>query len=196
MSALADTALRPNQLLEAAWQEIATSGFRSVRIADIARRAGVSTGTVHYWFPTKRDILVAAFEHNIELSRRRRAEILGAEPNALGRVRAFIRAYVPDSPLTIDTWRLWIELWNEGLHDPELQAMNQSAYGEWRALFQQLLEEAESAGEVRLGEPSALAHLIVAVIDGFAVQTILGSHDMTPALMRQACEEFLNRWTT
>jgi AcrR family transcriptional regulator len=31
----------------------------------VAKQAGVSSGTVHYYFETKKDVLTAAFEFNL-----------------------------------------------------------------------------------------------------------------------------------
>ena len=51
---------RSEQILVAACRAIVRLGFGSTRIADVAREAGTSTGTVHYYFETKDDLLVAA----------------------------------------------------------------------------------------------------------------------------------------
>src|SRR5919197_6668110 len=53
---------RLERILEAACQAILERGFPATRIADIARAAGVSTGTVHYYFATKDEVLVAALK--------------------------------------------------------------------------------------------------------------------------------------
>jgi hypothetical protein len=36
----------------------------ALRLAEVAKQAGVSSGTVHYYFETKKDVLTAAFEFN------------------------------------------------------------------------------------------------------------------------------------
>jgi AcrR family transcriptional regulator len=51
---------RLEQILEAACQAILERGFPATRIADIAAAAGVSTGTVHYYFATRDEVLIAA----------------------------------------------------------------------------------------------------------------------------------------
>src|SRR3954452_22718754 len=53
---------RLEQILEAACRAILDRGFPATRIADIAAAAGVSTGTVHYYFATKDEVLVAALK--------------------------------------------------------------------------------------------------------------------------------------
>ncbi|MFB7511563.1 helix-turn-helix domain-containing protein, partial [Streptomyces broussonetiae] len=51
---------RRTEFLEAAWKLISEHGYHDVRIADIARACGTSSGAVHYYFPTKQDVLSAA----------------------------------------------------------------------------------------------------------------------------------------
>src|SRR5215471_17577894 len=51
---------RPDEILTAACQAIVRRGFADTRIGDIARAAGTSTGTIHYYFDSKQEVLVAA----------------------------------------------------------------------------------------------------------------------------------------
>ena len=54
------TESRQLTILDAAAGLIAERGYHAVRVADIAAVAGTSTGTVHYYFPGKDDVLTAA----------------------------------------------------------------------------------------------------------------------------------------
>ena len=49
-------ALRPTQILEAAFQEFVEHGFTAARVEDIAERVGVTKGTVYVYFPTKEEL--------------------------------------------------------------------------------------------------------------------------------------------
>src|SRR5919206_2292643 len=53
---------RLEQILEAACRAILERGFPATRIADIAAAARVSSGTVHYYFSTKDEVLIAALK--------------------------------------------------------------------------------------------------------------------------------------
>ena len=57
---------RKLEILRATWRLIAERGYHEVRVADIARACGTSSGTVHYHFPGKQDVLVAALRHCVE----------------------------------------------------------------------------------------------------------------------------------
>jgi AcrR family transcriptional regulator len=47
---------RPQEILEAALSVFAEKGFAAARMDDVARRAGVTKGTIYLYFPSKEDL--------------------------------------------------------------------------------------------------------------------------------------------
>ncbi|WP_405149914.1 TetR family transcriptional regulator [Sphaerisporangium sp. NBC_01403] len=183
---------RREQILLAACQVMAEVGLRSLRVGDVARRAGTSHGTVHYYFDTKRELVLSAFDFNFRRSLARRRPILDAAGDPLSRLRAFVDSYLPgDDPETVLAWRVWIELWNEALREPDLRELNERVYGEWRRLVAAILRDGQERGQFRGGDAVDTANLLIGMIDGLAIQVLLGSRDMTGDRMRATCETFL-----
>ncbi|HEX8430685.1 MAG TPA: TetR/AcrR family transcriptional regulator [Longimicrobium sp.] len=56
---------RPGEILEAAMDMFVERGFAATRMEEIARRAGVTKGTVYLYFPSKEALFKAAVENNI-----------------------------------------------------------------------------------------------------------------------------------
>ncbi|WP_245294931.1 TetR/AcrR family transcriptional regulator [Pararhizobium antarcticum] len=56
-------ALRPIQILDAAFEEFIEKGFSAARVEDIASRIGVTKGTIYVYFPTKEEIFSAMVRH-------------------------------------------------------------------------------------------------------------------------------------
>jgi AcrR family transcriptional regulator len=54
---------RTPELLEAALHVFAESGYRKTSLDDVARRAGVTKGTIYHYFDTKEALLLAVVEH-------------------------------------------------------------------------------------------------------------------------------------
>jgi len=50
---------RPGQILEAAFEEFAQKGFADARLEDVARRIGVTKGTIYLYFNSKVDLFKA-----------------------------------------------------------------------------------------------------------------------------------------
>ena len=55
---------RREQILRAACEVIGHKGVNAMRVTDVAKLARISTGSVHYYFETKRDLTQAALEWN------------------------------------------------------------------------------------------------------------------------------------
>lgn len=52
-------AARPGQIIEAAFAEFAEKGYAAARLEDVARRIGVTKGTIYHYFPGKEDLFKA-----------------------------------------------------------------------------------------------------------------------------------------
>lgn len=56
---------RPQELLEAALALFVEKGFAATRTEEVARRAGVSKGTVYVYYPSKEELFKAVVRHNL-----------------------------------------------------------------------------------------------------------------------------------
>lgn len=186
------SAERRAQILGATCAEIAESGVRDLRLTDVATRAGVSSGTIHYYFDSKQALLHAAFEYNYQHSIDRRAAILAAGGNPLELLTRLVESYAPLDADGVAAWRVWTELWVHGLREPELQELNETIYGDWRRTVVGLLRDAQDQNLIVDGDPVQLANTVVGMIDGLAIQVLLGSHNMTVDRMRTTCRAYLD----
>jgi AcrR family transcriptional regulator len=182
---------RKDQILRATCQAIADLGYVNLRVSDVAKQAGVSGGTVHYYFDSKRDLVHAAFEYNFSRSLDRRRWILDSPDTPLARLQAVVDSYLPADQETVEAWRVWAALWAEGLRDPVLQELNERMYGEWRRLVAGIIRDGQANGQVVAGDPVLYANTLIAMIDGMAFQVMLGSQNMTAQRMRSTCLAYL-----
>jgi AcrR family transcriptional regulator len=53
---------REAAIVDAALAEFVAHGFDDAKVADVARRAGMTSANVHYYFPTKDDLVTAVTE--------------------------------------------------------------------------------------------------------------------------------------
>lgn len=83
----ADARRNQETLLEAAAQVFVTSGV-DAPVRDIAARAGVGTATIYRHFPTRADLIIAVYRHQVEACAEAGPALLAASPTpyaALGR---------------------------------------------------------------------------------------------------------------
>ena len=78
---------KPQQIIEAAIRVFARNGYYNSRVSDIAREAGIASGTIYLYFKTKDEILVTLFREKMARVRgpvrredRRRARRRGQDP--------------------------------------------------------------------------------------------------------------------
>ena len=182
---------RREQILAAACAVVSEIGFKSLRVADVAKRAGTSTGTVHYYFDTKTALMRAAFEWNFTQSLDRRRHLLEEVDDPKQRLQVFVDSYLPVDDQTVNAWRVWAELWVEAMHDSELQDLNEQVYGEWRRIIAGVIRDGQVAGQFRPEDPVVVANALIGMIDGLALQVLAGSHSMTADRMRLVCHSML-----
>jgi AcrR family transcriptional regulator len=184
---------RRTEILEAACAAIAERGFAAVRISDIAARAGTSTGTVHYYFTTREDVLHQALRFAFEQSLERQITELAKHRSPRRRLIRLIELNLPDDPVVVQEWIVWMEFWIEALHQPDLRPVNEELYGHWRRLVAGIIEHGQRDGSFDASvDAEDLANRLVALIDGLAIQVLLHSEHMTIRMMRRLCVEFVD----
>ena len=182
---------RRTQILDSACQVIAQRGITELRVADVARVAGLSPAIIHYYFDSKRELIKAAFAANFADSLERRSGVLNSSASPLVKLRSLIDSYVPEGEPTVRAWHVWIELWAGALQDSDLQDLNEQAYGEWRRIVAQIIGEGQTNGEFLTGDPERLADVVVAALDGLSIQSLAGQ--MPVERVRAVCSEMVDR---
>lgn len=183
---------RREQILRATCAVVSEVGMHELRLADVARQAGVSSGIIHYYFDNKRAVLIAAFEFNFTQSLARRRALLQPAREPLKLLVRLVESYLPRGEKTLTAWRVWAELWGEAMRDPEFQAVNERLYSEWRQIIAEVITRAQRDGVAREGDPVELANMLVAMIDGLALQVLAHSRRMTVSTMRATLRAFID----
>lgn len=74
---------RPQELLAAAVRVFAQHGYRGARLEQVAEAAGVTKGTIYYYFRSKEDLFRQAIEHSQLSSRARLDTMFAGESRSL-----------------------------------------------------------------------------------------------------------------
>ena len=175
----ARTASRPTQreqaaadarqrILAAAADCIVRDGLAQVRMASIARAAGVSAGLLHYHFDTKEllfgEVLKASHEASAELNQR---ALAAAGEGPAERLSAFLDRCLPSDEQRAHEWLLWQELALLCIRDPHLAEVGAELYEDLYATVSDIVREGLAAGVFATTlEPRSLAETAVALTDG------------------------------
>jgi AcrR family transcriptional regulator len=183
---------RREEILRATIREIEVRGIGALRIADVARPLGVSTGLIVYHFQTKEKLVAEAFLHAAERDLRKLAQLTSSGSRVTDRLLDALTWYAPTG--RAEGWLLWIEGWAAGLRDPELQRVSRDLDRRWKEALVALIDEGAALGLFRPADPQAAAGRITALLDGMAVQAVV-HHGTLPRsrlldwLVRQVCWE-------
>jgi len=192
MSRRSVEAERRRQVLRATCEVVAERGFRALRVSDVAERAGLSSGSVHYYFDSKEELLRAAFVYNFEHSLERRSWLVENAEAPVDRLHSIIESYLPADPETVRAWRVWVELWVSALGEEDLRQVNDEVYGKWRDVVVATIRYGQEAGVFRDGDPVLSADVLIGMLDGLAIQVLIGSRHMSLDQMRRTCMTFVD----
>jgi AcrR family transcriptional regulator len=170
-------------MLQAAAELISERGFGETRIADVAQRAGTSSGLVIYYFGTRDRLLVDALRFSEEAFYDAATSLLGQEDDFRKRMSMLVEwSCVPQLlPGEISgTWGLWLDLWATALRHPEVRKARIELDARWRDLVEHVVQEGRDAGDVRGDVDTRRFALTFSVLlDGLATQVALGDKEIS-----------------
>ncbi|HCG55200.1 TetR/AcrR family transcriptional regulator [Brevibacterium sp.] len=211
--------VRREEILAATVEEIESTGLRTLRVADVAARLGLSPSLVIYHFVTKEALVAAAFAHAGENDLYRARRLASARKPARQRLRDVVRWYMPAG--STRSWKIWIDGWSAGLFDADVRSTFAALDREWKTILAGLivdgLETGEflcrNADEVRGDDADEVrsdaaqdeagtavaraaedcATRILAYLDGLAVQLIFNPDSVSTTTLSHWVETFVAR---
>ena len=162
-------ATRDNLLL-AARQLLAEGGYAAVHVAEVARRAGVATGTVYRYFPSKGELFAEVFrsicDHEVAVMRAGAATEGTYRERLVSVLRLFaIRA--------MQSQRIAHALIAEPV-EPQVDVERLRFRAEYTAILSELLRGAHAAGECVVRNPEILAAFLVGGVAQSLITTPIG----------------------
>ncbi len=182
---------RPDEILAAACQAIVARGFADTRIGDIADAAETSTGTIHYYFDSKQEVLVAALRW---ASDRLFARLEAASaPTSTARLARLLDLSIPypQPKARRDEYVLWLEMWMLVLRRPDRLPALEDLSVRWRSFFFDVVRAGTASGEFRpVAPPEVVAERLIALVDGLGFETAVGYRWSTAQRMRSLLLSF------
>jgi AcrR family transcriptional regulator len=163
-----DSVRRP-EILAATIELIREEGLWGVRVADVAKRAGASPGTVIYYFGTKDQLFEQAIgDADADFYARLWPELdtLDAAVDRIARV------VVRSSTIV---WVLWIDLWVYARVHPEMLATERALHERWCTTIADVIRYGQGRGEFKKVDADRVAARLGSLTDGLAVRLVL--HD-------------------
>ncbi|MEV8273036.1 TetR/AcrR family transcriptional regulator [Microbacterium sp. NPDC077184] len=169
MPRLVDHASRRAEIIQATWRSIAAHGIEATTMRGLARELGLANGSVTHYFPHKKAILAAAFEH-VFAATTARYEAIAASENlrGLAALRAFLVQTLPMDEERLLEARIVIPFLEHAAIDADMATLFRTKMDQWQQQLSELIAQARADGEVpasldTTGEIDLILHAITGV---------------------------------
>jgi AcrR family transcriptional regulator len=177
---------RAQQIVDAAARVMSRKGFGGTTMKDIAAEAGVAPGLIHYYFDSKEDLLLAVTQSLCATMRRDAEEAFAASGDAPPVARAWAALEATKAHLGHpEQQRLLVETITLALSEPHVREQLAALYENLIDSSAVMVEELNRQVPTPLPVPTRdLAAVIVAAVDGLALQKLLDPERDEDALYR------------
>jgi len=152
---------RRQELVLAAYREIAERGFEGLRTREVADSVGINIATLHYYFPTKESLIRAVLDHAMNRFRSTLAPH-GSPADQLRNYLRSVRTLLMEEP---ELGAVMAELALRSVRDASIGSIMNQMYDTWHVTLRGLLRRAVREGGLRPElDSDAVAALIIATL--------------------------------
>lgn len=162
---------RRKQVIDAAIKSIAEHGLSDTTLSTIANAAGLSQGTIIFYFKSKESLLTEAFRSRMEEYRESWTEaVSSAGPDTIDKIIALTFAAIDPKMMTPQNLILWNSFWNKTSSSPSLVELSRQYDAERLGIQLSLLEDALQSTPDTSWTPKTAAHALETMTEGIWVR--------------------------
>jgi AcrR family transcriptional regulator len=187
VSVTSESSSRQDQILAAATRVIARNGVRGLRVEELAKEAGVSTGLIYYYFKDRGGLLSATLEYINARADRYTAETDAEDPRT--ELEQVLLLEMQDTDEVRENSIAWGELRATATFEEELQEQLLVSTRKWIEDTAEVIRRAQAAG-LAAADADAIdaAERLTALVEGLSERWLSGSMTLERAreLLRRA----------
>jgi AcrR family transcriptional regulator len=164
---------RRRQILDAALVVFGEKGFHASNVSDVAAQAGVSQGTIYWYFDSKDELLSAALLAYVEELASGVMDLTLVGESAADKLRALAAGMDQFADSGARIFAMILEFWASSSSRDEAAALWMDLLAEFKDAFVSILEEGIQSGEFRAVEAEEVVWAIMAAYDGLAAYMLL-----------------------
>lgn len=160
-------------IIDASFSVIAEHKISGTNLRQIAKQAGISLGTLHYYFPSKAELLLALLDFMRDLFHQGQREITGQHLTSLEKLYRFLlqeKRYLVEQRQMLE---VFFDFWSQGLQDSEIQSRIQKIYETWRQDIEAVVAEGVESGDFSSDIAPMIPPLMVSIMEGAALQYLI-----------------------
>lgn len=162
------------KILEATLETIAREKISGTRMHLIAKDAGMSQSNLHYYYPTKNELLIALLDEIQERFSKKRTESVDLknksfEENLSGLFAEKKDVILNDKKIDYAQFDYWVQ----GTVNPEIRSKFERTFDEWRDDIREVLQKNSEYDEIDPKYSQMLPYIIVSLMMGASMQYLI-----------------------
>jgi AcrR family transcriptional regulator len=167
------------KVVEAACRVISKRGLEGMTMQDVATEADVSKALLHYHFGSRRELILAAFEHSDDRAVGAVTAAVDRSASGKDQIRDLLLAWASDDAETQRHWVIWTEMWRWSMFEPELRNAVAERHARFIASISDLIRLGQADGSIaKQVKIEQAAQRLAACSDSFGDQAVIGIKSM------------------
>jgi len=179
---------RKTQIIRATIECITRYGYSNFSMQDVARVADVSKGIIHYYFLNKEDLMMTVLDNvSSEIETLLTSSELGQDVKIhLSNVIWMCAGVVQNKR---EYYRINMDFWTQIDQKEKVREEVAKHYAKFRGAIANIIQQGITQGVFRKGDAAQFASLIIALIDGIALQWLFDEGVFVYDEIVKNCEE-------
>jgi AcrR family transcriptional regulator len=164
---------RRRQILNAALTVFSQKGYHATNVSDVAAQAGVSQGTIYWYFESKDELFQAALLSTFMDIEEETLGSLAAYPTAADKIRALAESMVRLADVAEGLFMLFLGYWASSDRREESAQIWIDLLKQYEEVLVAIIEEGIGNGEFEPVDAEALVWALLAAYDGLAAYAVI-----------------------
>ena len=188
----ASAEVRRQQILAAAKRCFRRKGYALTTMDEIAAEYGMSKGSIYWYYPSKKAVLIDLFQVWVEETMNRILTDIETIQSARDKLIAMGEFFARSLQEDIELYSALVVFWESSFLDTSIREMLLDQYRLYDRLITGFLDDGERAGEFVVSDKKTYATLMIAMMEGVVIRQVL-SKDLDLETIRGNVEHVMNR---
>lgn len=180
------------KILDATLETIAREKISGTRMHLIAEEANMSQSNLHYYFPTKNDLIIALMDDLQKRFSSKRTESIDVKNKSLKEnIHGILEEKKDDILNNKKVDYAQFDFWVQGTVNPEIRVKFQKTFEEWRQNIKEVLKYNKVPSSIDSKNAEMLPFIIVSLMMGASMQYLIDEGKFDLEEYFKACEKLV-----
>lgn len=182
---------RRHQILEATFDCMAQKGYGNFSLKDVADKATLSKGIIHYYFKNKGELLILVLDRLTQTLDNLVNEKANRAKNPPGRIRAIFDGTFEAVSEREPFFQVLLDFCAQASKNKEIKEITARLYTKYRQLTQKVIENGIRHGVFRQLDVQEVSTVIVGMAFGISFQYMLDENAFSLPKVEKICEALI-----